>query len=88
MYTFHLHGMRSNLGALDTNLSPLRIIALMITPVLTFSLGSIPSRLFRISTMPISSTNSATIPKWSIVSTMISELMMISFPAGLDMALF
>jgi hypothetical protein len=72
----------------DTNLSPLRIIALMITPVLTFSLGSIPSRLFRISTMPISSTNPATIPKWSIVSTMISELLMISFPADLDMALF
>jgi hypothetical protein len=56
--------------------------------VLTFSLGSIPSRLFRISTMPISSTNPATIPKWSIVSTMISELLMISFPADLDMALF
>ena len=64
----------------NTNPSPLRIIALMITPVLTFSLGSIPSHLFRISTMPISSINPATIPKWSIVS----ELMMTSFPAGLD----
>ena len=60
----------------------------MITPVLTFSLGSIPSRLFSLSTMPISSTNPATIPRWSIVSNLISELIMTSLPAGLDVALF
>jgi hypothetical protein len=60
----------------------------MITPVLTFSLGSIPNFWLIISTMPISSTNPATIPKWSRFSTLISVLMITSLPAGLSFALF
>jgi hypothetical protein len=36
--------------------------------------------------MPISSTNPATIPRWSIFSTLIAELMIASFPAGLGLA--
>ncbi len=56
------------------------------TPVLTFSLGSMPNRWFRISTIPISSTNPATMPRWSKFSTLIAEVMITSLRSGFGLA--